>query len=374
MSHEPSSSARPPDDGPALTAPLLDKGTRRPSLSIAAGDELARVDEAATLIRERLTASGRPAGVATAPLLTHPFPTALGLGAAPRSPASWLSVTVRMLVVQWRDADDRMRTLLWEPWDHERSPALPDAYLGRRRGPARTEVHGTVVGHLRALGLAPEDVDFVAFASLRGLDLRRLLGTTGPASDLGSPDRPVAPWLPRARLLVGGAEWEALEHLHPTQRPWYQLPTFAALPTDRVQPVDGDVLVGPGVALLATPGRTSGHVSLALHTDGGVWVCSSNGIAPEAWAPHVSRMPGVRAWAVSWGREVLPRADDAVASTVQYDSMVLERRVADTSPLAPLPQCLPTAELTAHRLSPGLAPTHAHRSITHGWVRGSRPT
>jgi hypothetical protein len=374
MPHDSTSGARPPDDRAADPVPLLADETPRRAPTVATGEELVQVDDEAGRIREALTASGRPAGVATAPLLTHPYPTALGLAGVARSPASWLSLTVRMLVVQWRDGDERLRTLLWEPWDHERSPALPDAYLGRRRGPARVETHGTVIGHLRALGLAPEDVDYVAFSSLRGLDLRRLLGTTGPASDLGSPSRPAPAWLPRARLLVGRSEWEALEHLHPIQRPWYQQATFASLPTDRVQPIDGDALVGPGIGLLATPGRTSGHLSLALHTDRGMWVCSSNGIAAESWAPHVSRIPGVRPWAVSWGREVLPRADDPVAGAVQYDSMLLERRLADTSPLAPLPQILATAELTAHRRSPGLAPTHAHRGVTHGWVRGSRPS
>lgn len=352
--------------------PLAPSGGRaRPG--VLTGGEVSAIPTEAAEIRAALQASGRPEGVATAPLLTHPYPTALALAGVPRSPATWLSLTSRMLVVQWRDPDGTRRTLLWEPRDHERSPHLPDAYLAARRMPMRRVVHGTVPGHLRALGLAPAEVDYVAFSTLRGLDPRRLLGTTVPASDLGSPHRALEGWLPRARLLVARAEWEALEHLHPLQRPWYQPGAFAELAAERVVELESDAQVGPGVALLATPGRTCGHLSLALHTDGGVWVCSGNGVAAESWAPRASRIAGLRAWAVAWGREVLPCADDPVSVAAQYDAMLLERQVADTSRLAPFPQCLPTSELTAHRLAPGLSPTHAHRAVTHGVVRGSSP-
>lgn len=265
------------------------------------------------------------------------------------------------------------RTLLWEPRDHERSPALPDACWPRRRTTLRSVARGSVLGHLRALGIAAEDVDSVACSSLQTHDVRRMLGTCGPASDLGSPHRPVAGWLPNARLLVARAEWEALADLHPLQRPWYQAATFEDLSEDRIELLDGDVRVGPGVALVATPGRTPGHTSLVLATDGGVWVGSSNGVAADAWSPRASRIAGLRSWAVAWGREVVPHANDPVAAAAQYDGMIVERELADPGATAPFPQCLPTAELTRTRLSPGLAPTHVHGGVEHGTVRGSPP-
>lgn len=348
----------------------LTSGPRRPP-AVPTGDGSDALRETAARLRERIVDSGRPLGVATGQLRTHPYPTAFALGEVPRSPAAWVSLTERMLVVQWRDEDEVTRTLLWEPRDHERSPFLPEAFLGRRRAPLRTVAHGTVPGHLRALGIAPEDVDYVAFSSLQNQDLRRLLGTTGPATDLGSPRGPVGGWLPAARLLVARAEWAALAHLHPLQRPWYQATTFADLPAERVEPVDADALVGPGIALVATPGRTSGHMSLVLNTDSGVWVCSSNGVAAEAWAPRTSRIPGLRSWAVAWDRAMVPHTNDPVAAAPQYDAMVLERELADRGATAPFPLCLPAAELARHRLSPGIAPTHVHGGIEHGVVRGS---
>lgn len=356
-----------PAVGPVALQP---DGGGRARPAVPDGSEHTSLDADVEALRQRIRSSGTPLGVHTAPLATLPYPSALALGEVPRSPATWVTLTARMLVIQWHEGDT-LRTLLWEPRDHERSAPLPEPYLTRRRPSVRPAVHGTVPGHLRALGIAPEDVDYVALSSLQGHDLRRLLGTRGPATDLGSPERAVDGWLPSARLLIARAEWEALDHLDPRQRPWYQTATFTALDTERVLPLDGDVLVGPGIALVATPGRTTGHTSLVLHTSRGLWVGSSNGVAADSWAPMASRMPGVRPWAVAWDREVLPHANDAVSASAQYHAMLIERGVADTAPGAPFPQCLPTTELTRHRLSPGLAPTHVHGRIAHGSVRGT---
>lgn len=358
-----------PDDG------FVELPARGPDgvgeVSTASGVEALR--SAVPRLRDRLVASGRPSGVTSGDLVTRPYPVAFALAGAPRSPITTVPLTSRMLVVQWREPAGALRTLLWEPGDHERTLAVPDPAGVHRRSPLRRVVHGTVPGHVRALGLAPEDVDYVAFSSLQTHDLRRLLGTTAPASDLGSTLAPVAAWLPAARLLVHRREWAAALEPHPLQRRWYQPATMAQLPAERVVPIDGDLLLGPGVALLSTPGRTCGHASLALHTDSGVWVCSSNGAAAEAWAPHASRLPGLRAWSMAWDREVVPHANAVVSALEQYDAMVVERLLADAASDTPFPQCLPSAELTAHRLAPGLAPSHVHGGLSHGTVHGSSP-
>lgn len=342
---------------------------------IPPGAELAALREAAPSLREQVVASGQPDGVVTCDLITLPYPTRFGLWRAARTLAPMLWITNRMLVVQWTDADGQLRTLLWEPSDHERGEYTPffARLKARNRLPERVlrTIHGTVLGHLRALGIDPADVDYLAFDHLHTQDVRRLIGTVRPAPDLGSPDEPVEGWFPRAKLIVQVREWEALRHLHPLQAPWYQPETYRDLDPARILPIDGDVLLGPGVALIATPGHTAGNMTLVLHTARGVWISSENGIAAECWTPQVSRIPGVARWAMEWGQEVVMNANTIEFAAWQYDSMVAEALIADPTPDGLVRQCFPSSELTPHRLSPGTAPTYTHGRITHGVVRPS---
>jgi hypothetical protein len=338
------------------------------------GAELAALTEATPDLKEAIVASGRPTGVATCDLITLPYPTGFGLWRAALSPTPFLWITNRMLVVQWQEAG-RTRTLLWEASDHERGEYTPYFARLKARSPlpdsALATVHGTVLGHLRALGIDPADVDYVAFDHLHTQDPRRLIGTTRPAPDLDSPDEPLAPWFPNAVLVSQRREWETIRHLHPIQTPWYQPETFVDLPHDRLALLDGDVLLGPGVALVATPGHTAGNMSLVLNTDRGVWTSSENGVAAESWAPRASRIPGLRRWSVEWGQEVILNANTLEFASWQYDSMVVERLLADPVPDAPFPQCFPSSELTRNRLAPGVRPTYTHGRIEHGEIRGS---
>jgi hypothetical protein len=372
----------PTDRFPALGPlnPLRGVGPREPLGPLPPGAELAAFVEATPDLKRDLVASGRPTGVTTCDLITLPYPTEFGLWRAARSPAPYLWITNRMLVIQWdepvagRGRGTRRRTLLWEPSDHERGAQTPFFARLRARSPLPerllTTVHGTVLGHLSSLGIDPADVDYLAFDHLHTQDVRRLLGTTRPAPDLGSPDAPVEPWFPNATLLTHRREWETLRHLHPLQVPWYQPETYRDLPPARLALFDEDLRLGPGVALIATPGHTAGNVTLALHTDRGVWTSSENGIAAEAWAPRASRIAGVRRFAVEWEQEVILNANTIEFASWQYDSMVVERLLADPAPDAPFPQCFPSSELTAHRLAPALGPTYTHGGIEHGLVHG----
>ena len=350
-------------------------GTDAPLHALPPGAELEAIIEAAPDLKADIVTTGMPDGVATCDLVTLPYPTSFGLWRAAMAPTPFLFITNRMLVVQWTDPGGRRRTLLWEPSDHERGEYTPYfARLAQRNPLPRSvlaTVHGTVLGHLRALGIAPGDVDYIAFDHLHTQDPRRLLGTTRPAPDLGSPDAPLAPWFPNAVLVSQRREWETIRHLHPIQQPWYQPETFVDLPLDRLALIDGDVLLGPGVALVATPGHTAGNMSLVLNTDRGVWTSSENGVAAESWMPHASRIAGVRRFAVEWGQEVIMNANTLEFAAWQYDSMMLERLLADRAPDSPFPQCFPSSELTRHRLAPGVKPTYTHTAIDHGTVRGS---
>jgi hypothetical protein len=340
--------------------------------------------EAAPDLRRAAVDTGRVTGVTTGDLLSFPYPTSLALWRAARSPAPLVRLTARFLVVQWdepvgprrkgRPRPTRRRTLLWGAADVERARTMPAALnLGPRLPiPQRlvSTTHGSVLGHLRAFGIDPAEVDLVAADSLQGRDLRPLLGTTRPAPDLGAADAPLEGWFPNATLVTTAREWASLRALHPLQAPWYLPDTFRDLDPSRIALVDGDVSLGPGAVLLDAPGHTAGSASLLLNTDEGVWASSGNAVAAECYAPRASRIPGLRRHAVGWGHEVVLHANTPDRLGEHHDSMLLERALVDPSPDAPFPRCFPLAELTASPLSPGLAPTHVHRAIDSGTIHG----
>ncbi len=346
-------------------------GTRPP------GEELDALREAVPDFRRVIGDSGLPSAVTTCDLTSVPYPTRFGFHGAAKSPAPLLFILNRMLVVQWDDEDGQRRTLLWEPSDVELGEHTPffDALRRKMRLPvnaARKMLnHGTVLGHLRALGIDPADVDYLAFDHLHTQDVRRQVGTRSPCPDLGSPSGPLAPWFPNATLLVQRREWEAIRHLHPLQAPWYQPETYVDLATERIRLVDGDALLGPGVALMATPGHTAGNMSLVLRTDRGVWTSSENGIAAEAWAPHASRIAGLRSASADYGREVVMNANTLEFAAWQYNSMVVEALVADPTPEGTFRQTFPSSELVKHPLAPGVTPTFSFGAIEHGRIRQS---
>jgi len=165
---------------------------------------------------------------------------------------------------------------------------------------------------------------------------------------------------------VQRAELDALAHLHPQQRPWYQPDTYRTLRPEALAPIDGDVLLGPGVALIATPGHTTGNQTLVLNTSSGIWTSSENAIAVECLVPQHSKLPGVRRWAETWGQDVVVNANTIEAVAAQYNSLVLEREIADPSPRDErFPQFFPSSELTRRWTNPGTAPTFVHEHITH---------
>jgi hypothetical protein len=262
------------------------------------------------------------------------------------------------------------RTLLFEPTDHELGENTPYfAALAKRMPsalrPLTVSVHGSVLGHLADAGIAPEEVDYVVFDHLHTQDVRRVLGTTAPQSDI-SPDAPVQPWLPNARMIVHRSELEAMAELHPLQRPWYQPETYVDLRPESLLVVDGDVLLGPGVALLATPGHTIGNQSLVLNTSTGIWASSENVIAAECLTPELSRVPGVARWARAWGQEVVINANTIESTATQFNSCVKEKLVVDRSVAdARFLQFFPSSELTRSRTAPGTAPTFTHGGIAH---------
>ncbi len=335
------------------------------------GAQLQRVQGAARKFRQWFSGTGMPDWVGTFDLSTLPYPTKFGLWRAALSPTPFLTLTHRMLVVRWRDPDGRPRTLLFEPTDTELARRTP--YFARLSASTPdiferlfARPRGDVIGHLRRIGIDPASVDWITFDHLHTQDVRRWVGTAVPAPDI-SPGAPVRPLLPNARLIVQRAELESLRSLHPLQLPWYQPQAYTDLRSEGILAIDGDVLLGPGVALIATPGHTIGNHTLVLNTSTGIWASSENVIAAECLTPEHSRIPGVRRYAQNWAQEVILNANTLEDTASQYNSCVLEKTIVDKSRLDPrFVQFLPSSELTRNALSPGTSPTFAHLGVFHG--------
>lgn len=329
-----------------------------------AGLRLERLRAAAAAAREALLEQGPVEGLTTCPLVTFPYPTVFAFSGAALSPAPYVMMTNRMQVVQYRDWEGRPRILLFNPSDYDRGERAPffaklleryGEFIGRRL--LRTR-HGTVASHLEALGLRPEDVDYLAFDHLHVQDLRGWLGGEGASA-----------FFPRARLLVQRAEWEGTNNLHPMQRAWFVPDGVNGVPEARVVQMEGDAWLGPGVAIVSTPGHTLGNWSLAVVTDRGLFVVSENGVATESYTPERSGIPGIRSTAEHMGYEVVLNGNSREHSLDQYSSMVVEKVLAGPSKVDPAyVNFFPSSELTASLMAPGLSPTFSHREISQGQI------
>src|SRR3954466_11496233 len=158
------------------------------------GRQLRLVKQAAPVFRETFARTGTPDLVATYDLVSLPYPTKFGLFRAAITPAPFLTITNRMVVIRWRDEQGATKTLLFEPSDHELGENTPyfAALAAKLPSAARSmtvSVHSTVLGQLAAAQIRPEDVDYIVFDHLHTQDVRRLLGTTAPQPDI-SPDTP----------------------------------------------------------------------------------------------------------------------------------------------------------------------------------------
>jgi len=345
------------------TSPLPEHAVRLSELDEARrqtvpGVQLAVLRGAAPRLRERIRASGKPSCVRTFDLITFPYPAKFALGGAAWSPAPYVMMTNRVQLVRF-EAGGATRTLLCNPSDYERSREAPFfKKTAEMAGEFLTNHvlshrHGAVEIHLANAGIEPDEIDYITFDHLHVQDLRGWLGPSGR--------------FPRAKLLVQREELETVADPSPLQAVWYVADALAGVAAERIVPLDDDVLLGPGVALVRTPGHTRGNHSIVLNTDDGMWVISENGVAVDAYSPRASRIAGVARHARTWDVEVILNSNTRENTMDQYNSMVLERLLADPCKHAPeWPQFFPSSELTRHWMAPGLAPTYSHGAITHG--------
>lgn len=256
----------------------------------------------------------------------------------------------RLFVVQYKDFEGQLRTLLFSPSDLEGNRETPffKRLAEKFPGPRKMQdllapVFRDVPQALREAGIDPAQVDYISYDHLHTQDVRRWLGS---ASQPG--------FFPNAKLLVHKQEWVSTQTLLPVQADWYCPGGINGLPAEKIVQFDGSLALGPGVALLHTPGHTEGNHSLAARVADGIRVTSENGVGADAYAPQHSRVNAIRRYAQATGVEVILNGNTLENSNDQYISMVLEKTVAGPSANPDYPNCASSSECTPGWVTPGI--------------------
>lgn len=288
-------------------------------------------------------------------LVRVPYPTRFALQGACSVPTPLLHILNRLFIIQFQTTDG-MKTLLVSPTDLDANRETPYFKRVARKFfthlPALESVLapqlGNVAGHLKAIGLTPEDVDYITYDHLHTQDLRRWLGGKKRPS-----------FFPNAKLLVTRQEWDSVRGLLPPQQDWYCPHGADGVPREKIILLDHDVMLGESVALIRTPGHTAGNHSIVTHLpELGLIVTSENGIAADSYAPLHSAIPGLKRYTRDTGVDVILNSNTLEDSIDQYLSMIQEREIAGPAKRDPrFYNILPSSELAAYWLFPGIKPT-----------------
>ncbi|WP_067436536.1 hypothetical protein [Nocardioides jensenii] len=345
------------------------------------GERLRAVREAATAYKQRFKAQGTVRAVKSVDIAAAPYPVNYAFHDAVSVPTlPLISMINRMVVVQYDDWNGTPRTLVFEPTMPEGSAEAPfysnlQALMDKVPGAKLIEklmlkYYNEPDQVLAKLGLTPADIDFATFDHLHVQDPRMILGSTEVIDGESAPRQPL---FGDAKMLVHSRELATLQSLHPMQWAWYVDGGLGGVDPDKFVTFDGDIELGPGIALLWTPGHTDGNHSLVINTDDGVWVSSENGISLDNWQPELSKIPGVRRYHEQFGREICPNANTLEDSLDQYDSMIKEKTLADPCKDDPRwLQILPSTELAPWKRFWPVVPTYVHGGIEYGVIIGGQ--
>ncbi len=350
-------------------APLKSLDTARQSAHPA--DRLKGVRAEARRLRERLLAGSTVEYYTTIDLVRVPYPVRYGLLNAARVTTPFMHILNRLFIVQFHNRG-RLRTLLFSPSDLDGNKETPFfKRLGQSFGPLQpigerliAPILSTVEEALALRGLRPEQIDYISYDHLHTQDLRKWLGVDGQPG-----------FFPNAKLLVMRQEWQSAQALLPPQQDWYCPQGIAGIDPRRVVLLDSSVLLGDGVALVHSPGHTEGNHSLVVHTPEGVLVSSENGVSADSYAPLASRIPGVACYARDTGMEVILNGNTLEGGLDQYISMVMEKELAGPSLRNPaFAGVVPSSELSAYWLFPGLKPSFSFGPLEFGRLHGASAT
>ena len=333
------------------------------------GARLTAIREAAVEFKARFKEQGIAKGVRTFPIASAPYPLKFAFGTAATGGFPFVNIHNRMVIVQYEDFAGELKTLVWEPTIPEGSEQAPFyAQLKQRYSyvPERLMVeYDYGVGEaIAAAGLAPEDIDFASFDHLHVQDARRMLGTD---ERVNGSSEPYSSPFPDAGFINQRVEVDTFRDPHPMQWAWYVPEGMSGARLENMVEIDGSVELGVGVAIIHTPGHTDGNQSLMVNTETGVYVSSENGVASDSWQPELSKIPGIRKTAEFFRREVILNSNTLEDSLDQYDSMVLEKTLADPNSRDPRwLNVFPSSEMDDRKLNWPVRPTFTHGEIRSG--------
>jgi glyoxylase-like metal-dependent hydrolase (beta-lactamase superfamily II) len=159
---------------------------------------------------------------------------------------------------------------------------LVDTGMGDRWSEREVRMYGidrstTLLGGLRARGLAPEDIDVVVNTHLH---FDHAGGNTRREGD------GVVPTFPRARYVVQRGEWEDARHPHERSRASYREDDFVPVAeAHQLDLIDGETEVAPGVRALPVGGHTTHHQMVLVESGGETLV------VPTDLLPTASHLP-----------------------------------------------------------------------------------
>jgi hypothetical protein len=353
-----------------LVAPLPDgmrpiEDFRELRTIVSAGELLVQLVAAAEAWRRRFVHEGTVLAVRTINRIDFPYPTQYGLWQAARHFYPFLMLRHRATLVQYRDWNGDMRLLVFNPTDVERARDLVPYFQTLQRVYGRrfsvklmSHAYPPMEVTLAGWGLSGQDIDYISHDHLHVQDLRRQMGT---ATEPGQ--------FPRALLLVQEAEWQNHRHLHPLQWQWFVEDGLQGVPEDRLCLIRGDVSLGPGIALIHTPGHTWGNQTLVINTTSGVWAISENGVSCDNYNPHASHLAGLRRHAADTRQDVVLNGNTVEGALDQYTSMMMERAIAGPSPRnGNFFNVYQSSEMIEWWMTPGLHPTFSHGDLTVGEI------
>lgn len=334
---------------------------------------LESVKQAAWRFRERLLGQEQVVFYQTIDLIRVPYLTKYGLRDACRLASPMMHLMNRLFVIQY-ESPCGLKTLLFSPSDIEANRETPYfKRLSEGMGPEIVRqltqsllapVYSSVPEALDKIGLAPEQIDFIAYDHLHTQDIRRWLGNA---------DEPG--YFPHAKLLIMDQEWTSTLSLLPPQRDWYCPQGIQGIPADRVVRLAKSAELGKGIALVATPGHTEGNQSLVVHTPEGLFVTSENGISADSFAPWHSEISGLKDYVLDTGMDVVLNGNTLERGLDQYISMILEREIAGPAKANPdFFNVVPSSELCAYWAFPGLKPTFSFGTLKFGRLIAEKAT
>jgi len=337
------------------------------------GDRIGALKAAAVEFRRRFKETGQVTGVRTYELAAAPYPAKFAFGGAAMSVNPYITLRNRMIVVQFTDFEGNLKTLVWEPTIPQGSAEAPFyAQMNEIAGGLAERIfakyENTIDEGLAQCGLTLADVDYASFDHLHVQDARMVLGTTEAVDD--GTHGPYPPLFPNGKLISQRIEADTLKSIHPMQWAWYVQGGLDSVIEENHVLIDGDVELGEGVAIIRTPGHTDGNQSLVINTPEGLWVSSENGVAADNWQPEHSKIPGMKRFARFFGREVILNSNTLEDSIDQYDSMVLEKSIADVNRRDPRwLNVFPSSECATHKRQWPAVPTFTHEGLHYGSIQ-----